>query len=47
MYIDPGAGSLILQIVAAALVSAVATLQQVRNAIKNAFRAVFSRGRTK
>ncbi|MFN2398096.1 MAG: hypothetical protein ABR543_05545 [Gemmatimonadaceae bacterium] len=47
MYIDPGAGSLILQIVAATLISAAAMMKQVRQTAKNFFRTVFSRSRTK
>ena len=47
MYIDPGAGSLILQIVAATLISAAAMMKQVRETAKHFYRTVFSRSRSK
>jgi hypothetical protein len=44
MYIDPGAGSLLLQVLAAGIISVVATVGRVRTAVKSFFRGVFSRG---
>jgi hypothetical protein len=43
MYIDPSAGSLILQLAAAGLVAAAATISHVRTAVTAFFRGIFSR----
>lgn len=40
MYIDPTAGSLVLQIVAAAALSAVAMAGRVRESVKSFFRSI-------
>lgn len=40
MYIDPTAGSLVLQIVAAAALSAVAMVGRVRESVKSFFRSI-------
>jgi hypothetical protein len=45
MYIDPTSGSLVLQIAAAAALSAVATMSRAREAAKSFFRALVSRVR--
>ena len=45
MYIDPTSGSIMLQILAAAALSAVATLSRVREAGKSFFRTLVSRVR--
>jgi hypothetical protein len=39
MYIDPGAGSLILPVVAAAAISILATFSRARDALKRLFRS--------
>jgi hypothetical protein len=41
MYIDPGTGSLILQLLAAGVISAAATVSRFRTALKTAFRRLF------
>jgi hypothetical protein len=43
MYIDPSAGSLVLQILAAGVLSAVAMVSRVREAIKSFFRSLAPR----
>ena len=43
MYIDPGAGSLLLQVLAAGAISALATLSKVRAALKTFVRGLFRR----
>jgi hypothetical protein len=46
MYIDPSAGSLVLQLLAAGALSAVAMFTRVREAVKSAFRSLLPhRGR--
>ncbi len=45
MYIDPAAGSLILQLLAAGLIAAGASIRRVRESVQSFFRSVFSRGR--
>jgi hypothetical protein len=43
MYIDPAAGSVILQVVAAAAVTGLAMFSRVREAVRSFFASVFSR----
>ena len=43
MYIDPAAGSLILQLIAAGFFAAIASIQKVRESIKRFFVAIVSR----
>jgi hypothetical protein len=43
MYIDPSAGSLILQLIAAGVVAAAASMSRVRLALTTFFRSVFSK----
>ena len=43
MYIDPSAGSLVLQAAAAALLSGVAMFSRVRVGIRDAFASIFRR----
>jgi hypothetical protein len=43
MYIDPGTGSLVLQVLAAGVLSLVATFSRVREAVKSAFRSILPR----
>jgi hypothetical protein len=43
MYIDPTAGSLILQLLAAGALSAVAMVGRVREAVKHFFRSLVPR----
>lgn len=43
MYIDPTAGSLILQVLAAGALSAVAMVGRVREGAKHFFKSIFSR----
>jgi hypothetical protein len=45
MYIDPSAGSLVIQVLAAAAISAVAMWTRAREATKSFFRSLVSRGR--
>ena len=45
MYIDPTSGSLALQVLAAAALSAVAMVSRAREATKAFFRSLVSRGR--
>ena len=45
MYIDPASGSLALQVVAAAALSAVAMFSRARESTKSFFRSLASRGR--
>lgn len=45
MYIDPTAGSLVLQILAAAALSAVAMVTRVRETVKSFFRSIIPRRR--
>jgi hypothetical protein len=45
MYIDPTSGSLVLQVVAAGVLSAVAMVSRAREATKTFFRGLVSRGR--
>jgi len=43
MYIDPTAGSLVLQVLAAAALSAVAMVGRVRESVKTFFRSITKR----
>ncbi|MEZ0333049.1 MAG: hypothetical protein ACAI18_03500 [Gemmatimonadales bacterium] len=43
MYIDPTAGSLVLQVLAAAALSAVAMIGRVRESVKAFFRSITKR----
>ena len=43
MYIDPSAGSLVLQAAAAAALSGVAMFSRVRSSIRGVFTAIFRR----
>jgi hypothetical protein len=43
MYIDPGAGSMILQVLAAGVVSALALAKNVRRSVVGAIRSLFAR----
>jgi hypothetical protein len=43
MYIDPTAGSLVLQVLAAGALSAVAVFSRVREGLKHAFRSLLPR----
>lgn len=43
MYIDPAAGSLILQVVVAGAVSAFATMGRARRAVRAALTSLFTR----
>ena len=43
MYIDPGAGSLILQVLAAGVLAAAASLRSARESAKRLFRGLFGR----
>jgi len=43
MYIDPTAGSLVLQVIAAAVVSTLAVMTRFRDAVKSFFKSVLSR----
>jgi hypothetical protein len=45
MYIDPTTGSLVLQVVAAGVISAMAMVTRVREAAKSFFRSLVARGR--
>jgi hypothetical protein len=45
MYIDPTSGSLVLQAIAAGVLSAVAMMSRVREATKSFFRTLISRVR--
>jgi hypothetical protein len=45
MYIDPAAGSLILQLVAAGFFAALASIKRVRESVRRLFQTLF--GRTK
>ena len=45
MYIDPGTGSLVLQVLAAGVISAVAMMGRVRERVKTIFRSLMRRGR--
>jgi hypothetical protein len=45
MYIDPGAGSLILQVLIAGALSAVAVAGRARNAVKEFVRSILSHRR--
>jgi hypothetical protein len=45
MYIDPSAGSLLLQLFAAAFFSAIATLTSVRRAVRTMMARLFRRDR--
>jgi hypothetical protein len=47
MYVDPSAGSLILQLVAAGAIAGAAMISRVRDAVKEFFRSVVSRRREK
>ena len=42
MYIDPGAGSLILQVLIAGALSAVAMVARARNVVKEFIRSILS-----
>lgn len=44
MYIDPTTGSLVLQILAAGVLSFLAMASQVRQAVKNFFKLLIPRG---
>jgi hypothetical protein len=43
MYIDPTAGSLVLQVLAAGVLSALAMIGRVRQAVKSFFRSLVPR----
>jgi hypothetical protein len=43
MYIDPTAGSLVLQLLAAAALSAVAMVSRVRESVKSFFKSILPR----
>jgi hypothetical protein len=43
MYIDPGSGSLILQVVIAGAVSALATVGRARRAVSSFITSIFTR----
>ena len=43
MYIDPAAGSLILQVLVAGILAVTTTMRTVREAVKNFVRQLFSR----
>jgi hypothetical protein len=43
MYIDPTTGSLVLQFLAAGVLSVLAMASRVREAVKNAFKRLFPR----
>jgi hypothetical protein len=43
MYIDPTAGSLVLQVLAAGVLSAVAMFSRVREGLKHFFRSIVPR----
>jgi hypothetical protein len=43
MYIDPTAGSLVLQVLAAGVLSAVAVFARLREGLKQAFRSLLPR----
>ena len=45
MYIDPAAGSMIFQIIAAGALAAASTVRGVRTAVRDFFRNLFSRRR--
>lgn len=45
MYIDPSSGSLVLQVLAAAAISALAMVSRARQATMSFFRTLVSRGR--
>lgn len=45
MYIDPAAGSMILQLVGAGIVSVLAFTKNVRQAISGGFKSIFARRR--
>ena len=45
MYIDPAAGSLILQLLAAGLIAGGASIRRVRERVHSFFKSVFFRGR--
>jgi hypothetical protein len=45
MYIDPTSGSLVLQVLAAGVLSAVAMFSRAREAAKSFFRNMIARGR--
>lgn len=43
MYIDPAAGSLILQVLIAGVLAATASVKRVRDAVKHFFQRLFGR----
>jgi hypothetical protein len=43
MYIDPGAGSLILQVLAAGTLAALASIRRARESAKRLWRGLFGR----
>jgi hypothetical protein len=45
MYIDPGAGSVVLQLIAAAVLAFGVTLARARESVRAFFRSAFSRFR--
>jgi hypothetical protein len=45
MYIDPAAGSIILQVVAAGVLAATVSIRSAREAVKRAVRTMFGRGK--
>lgn len=45
MYIDPAAGSLILQVVAAGILAVTAGVRSVRESVKRMIRGLFRRGK--
>jgi hypothetical protein len=47
MYVDPSAGSLILQLLAAGVIAGAAMITRVRDAVRHFVRSVVFRRRTK
>jgi hypothetical protein len=45
MYIDPAAGSLILQVLAAGAIAAAASIKSARERVGRLFRRLFGRGK--
>jgi hypothetical protein len=43
MYIDPAAGSLILQVLVAGVLAATASIRRVRESVKHFFQGLFGR----
>ena len=45
MYIDPAAGSLILQVLAAGVIAAAASVRSARESVRRFFRGLLGRGK--